>query len=579
MRYQNWDVLLFPGDSRTPIQEYDTKCFVLEQNVGATGDAAADKHSSSFESMRLVPILTSFVASLERGAPFRISIHSWDKPKPSQLLRSYKTPDELTMFEARVYMDGILVAHRTFDNDVWPEVIGDLGWSFTTFAAIFNANQADRDGQYLRFPRFHREILQQPDWEPGELMGRIKVVLAEGVVRANTPPAPSTGRFDRLRDVVAFSFQHAPQDILEYSQVAWPNTKMFADMNKRAPRPAPIGTRISGISGHEAHSHSPQRLPPIASRSSELSANARYQKVLDSQYFATLQSDPVASGSGPGVLKGTSSEHPIVGRALLHEDDPFVSSSHQSPAAIQQWRSMLRSTSHDISMPDYVSSKSAVNTEMSGVSMARANFERQVNEANPKEIVDALSPVRREQLLQVLSASNSPSTTLGTRPPMNTPQTDPDTSSNAMLDPAGMSGKTGDASHAKLWQEPRQRPRTSSASTSARSNSATSIDQCKGNDSPRKPRELGAGAGGKQRLVLPVAPRSQSLRVTRQRAASSGAKRKRRSASPLIEIEKQDTIRVVMATPSRSAMDVSGAEERQVISNASPGTPSSSIKK
>ncbi len=74
-----------------------------------------------------------------------------------------------------------------------------------------DANKADRNGQHLRFPKFHKEILQQPDWEPGELIGRVKVVLAEGVVRENTPPAPSAARFDRLRDIVAFSFQHASQ--------------------------------------------------------------------------------------------------------------------------------------------------------------------------------------------------------------------------------------------------------------------------------------------------------------------------------------------------------------------------------
>lgn len=79
-------------------------------DVGTSGDAAADKHKSHYESMQLIPILTSFVASLERGAPFRISIHSWNKPKPSQLLLSYKTPRESTIFEARVYIDGVLVA-------------------------------------------------------------------------------------------------------------------------------------------------------------------------------------------------------------------------------------------------------------------------------------------------------------------------------------------------------------------------------------------------------------------------------------------------------------------------------------
>lgn len=66
-------------------------------------------------------------------------------------------------------------------------------------------------GHRLRFPKFHREILQQPHWEPGDPVGRIKVVISEGVLREASPPAVPDVMFDRLRDVVAFSFQHAPQ--------------------------------------------------------------------------------------------------------------------------------------------------------------------------------------------------------------------------------------------------------------------------------------------------------------------------------------------------------------------------------
>ena len=80
-------------------------------DLGGAGDAASNKARNSFESMTLVPILTTFVATLEGGETFRISIHSWEKPKPSQLLLSYKAPDELALFEARVYLDGILVAY------------------------------------------------------------------------------------------------------------------------------------------------------------------------------------------------------------------------------------------------------------------------------------------------------------------------------------------------------------------------------------------------------------------------------------------------------------------------------------
>ena len=64
----------------------------------------------NFESMTLVPTVTSFVASLERNNPFRVSIHSWKKPEASKLLQVYKTDDERVMFEARIYIDGTLQA-------------------------------------------------------------------------------------------------------------------------------------------------------------------------------------------------------------------------------------------------------------------------------------------------------------------------------------------------------------------------------------------------------------------------------------------------------------------------------------
>jgi hypothetical protein len=30
MRYENWDVLLFPEDSKIPLQEFKTQCFVID---------------------------------------------------------------------------------------------------------------------------------------------------------------------------------------------------------------------------------------------------------------------------------------------------------------------------------------------------------------------------------------------------------------------------------------------------------------------------------------------------------------------------------------------------------------------
>ena len=67
----------------------------------------------------------------------------------------------------------------------------------------------------LAFPAFHPEILQQPRWDPAEPMGRIQVVLTEGILRLPRTTQPGVGKvsFTGLRDVVAFAFQHAPQGL------------------------------------------------------------------------------------------------------------------------------------------------------------------------------------------------------------------------------------------------------------------------------------------------------------------------------------------------------------------------------
>lgn len=57
----------------------------------------------------------------------------------------------------------------------------------------------------LRFPAFHREILEQRHWDAGDVNGRIRLVLAEGFSRPlRSPP------FERVKDTIVFSFQHAP---------------------------------------------------------------------------------------------------------------------------------------------------------------------------------------------------------------------------------------------------------------------------------------------------------------------------------------------------------------------------------
>lgn len=65
----------------------------------------------------------------------------------------------------------------------------------------------DRNGNQdvLHFPPFHADILEQRHWDAGDTYGRIKIVLAEGFSRPNRSPP-----FERVKDIVALSFQHAP---------------------------------------------------------------------------------------------------------------------------------------------------------------------------------------------------------------------------------------------------------------------------------------------------------------------------------------------------------------------------------
>lgn len=65
----------------------------------------------------------------------------------------------------------------------------------------------DKHGEFekMRFPAFHKELLSQSYWNAGDDLGRIKVVISEGFSREQ-----QTYPFDRIKNIVSFSFQHAP---------------------------------------------------------------------------------------------------------------------------------------------------------------------------------------------------------------------------------------------------------------------------------------------------------------------------------------------------------------------------------
>lgn len=121
MRYEDWDVLLFTGDSPGPVKEFRVACHVthdvgeciemlLRPDFQACGaDSTSIEFSHTHGSFGL-PTMTGFVPSVPANTHFYISIHSWRNPHVSQFTRNYSKHTELVQFEARIFVDGRLLA-------------------------------------------------------------------------------------------------------------------------------------------------------------------------------------------------------------------------------------------------------------------------------------------------------------------------------------------------------------------------------------------------------------------------------------------------------------------------------------
>jgi hypothetical protein len=113
MRYQNWDVLLFPDLSKIPFQEFKTSCSVIqdpgEWQSSTLRFLALTRYKESHTLQTnplLLPTVTSFVPGLATGAAFRVSIHCWQNPEISRYIQNLKKPSDSIVFEARLFIDG-----------------------------------------------------------------------------------------------------------------------------------------------------------------------------------------------------------------------------------------------------------------------------------------------------------------------------------------------------------------------------------------------------------------------------------------------------------------------------------------
>ncbi|KAL6872955.1 hypothetical protein J3F83DRAFT_731554 [Trichoderma novae-zelandiae] len=274
MRFEDWDILLFPRDCKVPVKEFKVACHVIH-------DAELTSPHGSFG----LPTVCCFIPSLPAGAPFQVSIHSWNSPTVSQFTKCYSKHGDDANFEARVFIDGQLVASASLDQEKdWPHII------IHSFGVSKNG-----DLEPLKFPSFRQEVLRQNHWHPADNFGRIKIVISEGFPRDSLSMP-----MERVKNVVAFSFQHAPLEILENSCIAWPNPSMW----RRIPAPATMSVQAYPSDDTDSHAHSPRRkysrvnANPPASLAENLHGTMNTGNIRPSQRTASFQSGNTRAASG-----------------------------------------------------------------------------------------------------------------------------------------------------------------------------------------------------------------------------------------------------------------------------------------
>ncbi|KAL9100270.1 MAG: hypothetical protein Q9163_004330 [Psora crenata] len=275
-------------------------------------------------------------------SPHPSSTDRWDTPTATLATKSMAQDEDMAVFEARVLIDGPCVASAVFDKgESWPQSIED--------SASFDK---ERKTNQLIFPPFHNEILDQTWVNPAQDLGRIKVIIAEGV-----RPTPASG-FEKIRNIVIFSFQHAPLPILEDTGIAWPNHGMWYQAALQFD---------NALSPHRAkevepdsHAHSPRK--PGRIRSGLASSNEAHH---------VLNNNTVDSGT---VRRFPNTSANLRAKQPMHLADPFIGDLKPvdgRPSSFLQWHkdsershscsaeiarrdgSTVSSSDHDQSMPDY----------------------------------------------------------------------------------------------------------------------------------------------------------------------------------------------------------------------------------
>ena len=249
-----------------------------------------------------LPTVSCFIPSILPGSPFRVSLHSWSTPTVSRETAAGSSQDGVAGFEAKVLLDGVCIACVTvllvsltgrswLTNDgrgtllgqdpPWPQMIGERSrsipsvhdtnpghsryvFSYGCLQVIEEAftdtePDTDKDGNrdQLRFPPFHTEVLTQTWANPAQNVGRIKVVIAEGI---NHGLGVST--FERTKNLVSFSFQHAPlreAELEHQNPLVLMSRRYTGELRHSLAKPGTVLPGCSAISERRFTSHASRR--------------------------------------------------------------------------------------------------------------------------------------------------------------------------------------------------------------------------------------------------------------------------------------------------------------------------------
>ncbi|WEW59866.1 hypothetical protein PRK78_005347 [Emydomyces testavorans] len=362
----------------------------------------------------------------------------------------------------------------------------------TDFCKELDKN-GDQEG--LRFPPFHEEILRHTHWDAGEMYGRIRIVVAEGFARPNRSPP-----FERVRDIVIFSFQHAP-------------LRMWL----QGPRPFlqySLGHEKAALKDEDAHSHSPTH----HEGRSTMGNVGPNQAVLPYRFQPTAampwQHNPWPEGDPGWVVPAPPFLDPFV--------DPY------------RYRGNNRSTLDDVSMPDYVASSANSSRAIS------TNFSLGRNQEP-----SAPAPIDDEQYNQLIEALSPKKGASGTCAPANTPvSTAP---KKTKLSPAA-------EPRVKAARSRQLKERSQAGSSRLPSGSSAFSDTSSGGKIPSRLLSPSPNAMGKEKSRSPASSGDSSpssgthLKPTLQIPVSSDSKRKR----PLRSNKKSmDSIHSVSPSPSK----------------------------